>query len=111
MSYEKLKSIKIDKENKTVSFLNKSNNNTSPFRKNKSNIPDFLHNCWGGVYQHENNKINDIVLKMKKKFEAVSANENLWFDFDSIYSNPKTQEELNIVQIFNQSCEELLTIN
>jgi len=113
MSHQKLNSIKIDKYNNRVVFMEKSNNDTSPFRHGDATIPLFIHLCWGNVYQHSNKLINSIINEMQKEFSKLVSNvDDLWWTFDKCIQNDTMQEiREDLRVIFYKYCDKISNIN
>ena len=109
MSYQKLKDIKIDRYNMRVVFMEKSNNDTSPYRHGDCSVPFFVHSCWGGVYQHSNKRINSIIKDMEHKFNAlVVSSDDLWWTFEKSIANDTMQEiREDLRDIFYNTCDKI----
>lgn len=109
MSYQKLKEIRIDKYNNRVVFMEKSNNDTSPFRHGDAKIPFFIHSCWGNIYQHSNKIINSIINEMENELSIlVPSVDDLWWTFDKCMQND-TMEEIrgDLRSIFYKYCDKI----
>lgn len=112
MSHQKLKSIALKRfktKGTMVHFREKSNNDTSPFKKGFCTIPDFVYSCWGGVYQHENPSINQIINQMRVELSVKGLDyDDLWFDFGIELQNNSTHVfKVEITQIFYRACDQV----
>lgn len=113
MSYQKLKEIRVDKYNSRVVFMEKSNNDTSPFRQGDAQIPFFIHSCWGNVYQHSNKKINTIIKEMESEFNLLIANvDDLWWTFDKCIQYDTMHEiREDLRNVFYRTCDKINNLN
>ena len=107
MSYEKVKNIRVDRKNMLIHFENKSNNDTSAYRENSCDIPTFLHNALGNIFQFSHKKINAIVSDCSKSLSELCNMDDLWMDADSNGYDDKTAE---IRSIFYSSCDKISNI-
>ncbi len=109
MSHQKLKEIRIDKHNSRVVFMEKCNNDTSPYRHGDSKIPFFIHSCWGNIYQHSNKTINSIINEMVNEFKPlVNCVDDLWWTFDKCIQNDTMQEiRQDLRDIFFKTCDKI----
>lgn len=83
MSHEILKSIRIDKKNNEVKYLQKSNNTTGTYTPGKCKIPEFLNLCSGNVFQHSHKEINKIVSTWNQYVIASGFNDiDVFFDIE-----------------------------
>lgn len=109
MSYQKLKQIRVDKHNMRVVFMEKCNNDTLPYRHGDSSIPFFVHSCWGNIYQHNNNKINEAIKQMEEEFKPlVISVDDLWWTFDKCIQNDTMQEiREDLRNVFYKTCDKI----
>jgi predicted NACHT family NTPase len=74
MSYNKVRSIKIDKENHNVTFETKCNNDTEPFKKAECTITEFFINSLLGSFQFNHKQINLIDKNFVEFLKSIGLN-------------------------------------
>jgi hypothetical protein len=111
MSYQRIKSIRIKRflrKQNLVVFLEKSNNDTSPFKKKETTLPEFVINCFGGIYNHKNETIHSIISQMKHNYELLGFSDDLFFELERMFHNDCFNElRSDLREIFFRTCDKI----
>lgn len=112
MSHQILKNIALKRfitKPSLVRFLEKSNNDTSPFKRGTCTIPRFVLNCWGGIYQHNYSSIHSIIEEMKRELAIKGYDDpDLWLDFSRYIEDKSTHLiKAEITTIFFRACDRI----